>query len=135
MLPATLSHATLTDETDRHEGASGNVTEPVVTVLSVYNPSGLAVHESGHVKGAVHRDGLATQACQGDVHVARNGQTGRGHGPAADDGAAARRQRLTAAAGGACRSRRSPWSRRSPAFRQFLRPGWPSHSRYRLQPR
>ncbi len=45
-LPAALSHATFTDDTDRHAGASGNVMEPVVTVLSVYDvPSGLAVHD------------------------------------------------------------------------------------------
>ena len=35
MAPAALSHATLTDETERHAAANGNVTEPVVTVLSV----------------------------------------------------------------------------------------------------
>jgi hypothetical protein len=35
MAPAALSHATLTDETERHAAAKGNVTEPEVTVLSV----------------------------------------------------------------------------------------------------
>jgi hypothetical protein len=44
MAPAALEHSTLTDETDRHDGANGNVMEPVVTVLSVYVPSLLAIH-------------------------------------------------------------------------------------------
>lgn len=35
MAPAALSQATLTDETERHAAVNGNVTEPVVTVLSV----------------------------------------------------------------------------------------------------
>lgn len=44
MVPATLEHSTLTDDTDKHAGASGNVMFPVVTVLSVYVPSLFAVH-------------------------------------------------------------------------------------------
>ena len=42
--PAAFSQATLTDDTDRQVGASGNVVEPVVVVLSVYDPSPFAVH-------------------------------------------------------------------------------------------
>jgi hypothetical protein len=40
----TLSHPTATEEIDRQFGASGNVTVPVVVVLSVYVPSALAVN-------------------------------------------------------------------------------------------
>lgn len=43
MLPA-FSHDTGTDEMERHEAASGNVTEPFVVVLSVYVPSAFAVY-------------------------------------------------------------------------------------------
>jgi hypothetical protein len=43
MAPSVLAQATLTDETDRHAGANGNVIEPVVMVASVYVPSLLAV--------------------------------------------------------------------------------------------
>src|SRR5690606_8626506 len=39
---AALSHSTGTPEMARHELSSGNVTEPVVTVLSVYVPSSLS---------------------------------------------------------------------------------------------
>jgi hypothetical protein len=41
---AARSHATATDETERQLGASGNVTEPVVVVLSVYVPSSFATN-------------------------------------------------------------------------------------------
>src|SRR6188508_3293962 len=44
MLP-TLLHSTGTEEIDRHDAASGNVTDPVVVVLSVYVPSALATNE------------------------------------------------------------------------------------------
>jgi hypothetical protein len=42
--PDAFSHATLTDDTDRHMGANGKVMEPVVMLSSVYVPSPLAVH-------------------------------------------------------------------------------------------
>jgi hypothetical protein len=42
--PAALEHSTLTDDTDRQAGESGNVIVPVVTVLSVYVVSPFAVH-------------------------------------------------------------------------------------------
>jgi len=41
-LPAS-AQATFTDDTDRQAGASGKLIDPVVTVLSVYDPSGLAI--------------------------------------------------------------------------------------------
>ena len=44
MAPATFEHSTLTDDTDKHAGARGNVMVPAVTVLSVYVPSLFAVH-------------------------------------------------------------------------------------------
>jgi len=44
MVPA-FSHVTGTDDTVKHEGGRGNVTDPVVVVLSVYVPSALATKE------------------------------------------------------------------------------------------
>jgi hypothetical protein len=43
MLP-TRSQVVGTDESVMHAGVNGNVTEPVVVVLSAYDPSALAVH-------------------------------------------------------------------------------------------
>jgi hypothetical protein len=42
--PEILEQSTGVDETVRHEGVNAKVMEPVVTVLSVYVPSALAVH-------------------------------------------------------------------------------------------